>query len=349
VALYPPTYQQEGSYPAQYDRLFVQDVTRNTSLLLSGTGAYLVSQRAAGTDMSVDIQPGRIAVLGTDAPNQGTYICWSDTVANVKVLAAPGAGQSRIDVVVAAVRDDNVIGGGNNDFQLLVIEGTPANTGSQAAPVLPHSSVALAQILLGPNATPVTNAMITDVRPPVLAFPQPAGALQAWLGDATQPPPGWTVADGRALSRTGVGANLFGMWGTRFGTGDGSTTFNVPNLAGLLPVFAGGAIGLPMGSVGGAQYATLGSGHIPQLSAGVAFSDPTHYHPISGYEFVIGTASAGPYYLTDSGRGTTAVTFTPNSSRSSTGLSGSVTIGNPNPAAFQIVPPVIGVVPLIKL
>ncbi|WP_461350034.1 phage tail protein [Bradyrhizobium liaoningense] len=31
------------------------------------------------------------------------------------------------------------------------------------------------------------------------------------------------------LSRTGNGAALFALWGTTYGAGDGSTTFNVPN------------------------------------------------------------------------------------------------------------------------
>lgn len=41
-------------------------------------------------------------------------------------------------------------------------------------------------------------------------------------------PPGWLLCDGRAVSRTGYGA-LFAAVGTRYGSGDGVTTFNLPN------------------------------------------------------------------------------------------------------------------------
>lgn len=44
-------------------------------------------------------------------------------------------------------------------------------------------------------------------------------------------PAGWSVCDGGALSRTAE-ARLFAKIGTTFGAGDGSTTFNKPDLRG---------------------------------------------------------------------------------------------------------------------
>ena len=57
----------------------------------------------------------------------------------------------------------------------------------------------------------------------------PAGAIMAF-GTKT-PPDGWLLCDGRAVSRTTY-ATLFTAVdsGSLFGTGDGSTTFNLPNL-----------------------------------------------------------------------------------------------------------------------
>ncbi len=43
--------------------------------------------------------------------------------------------------------------------------------------------------------------------------------------------PGWLIADGSALSRT-VYADLFAAIGTAHGNGDGSTTFNIPDMRG---------------------------------------------------------------------------------------------------------------------
>ncbi len=49
---------------------------------------------------------------------------------------------------------------------------------------------------------------------------------------------GWMKCDGRAVSRTTY-ALLFEVIGTTFGTGDGSTTFNLPNFSGCVPGIAG--------------------------------------------------------------------------------------------------------------
>lgn len=48
---------------------------------------------------------------------------------------------------------------------------------------------------------------------------------------ANSPPTGWLKANGAAISRTTY-ASLFAAIGTTFGVGDGSTTFNVPDLRG---------------------------------------------------------------------------------------------------------------------
>lgn len=55
----------------------------------------------------------------------------------------------------------------------------------------------------------------------------PAGVIQAFAGSTT--PDGWLLCDGSAVSRTTY-ADLFAAIGTTYGEGDGSTTFNVPDL-----------------------------------------------------------------------------------------------------------------------
>ncbi|MBP2631495.1 MAG: putative phage tail fiber protein [Firmicutes bacterium] len=45
------------------------------------------------------------------------------------------------------------------------------------------------------------------------------------------PPEGWLLCDGREVSRD-VFADLYNMVGTSFGTGDGKSTFNLPDLRG---------------------------------------------------------------------------------------------------------------------
>ena len=55
----------------------------------------------------------------------------------------------------------------------------------------------------------------------------PIGAILAFGGTAA--PAGWMICNGAAISRTTYAA-LFAAIGTAFGAGDGSTTFNIPDL-----------------------------------------------------------------------------------------------------------------------
>lgn len=57
----------------------------------------------------------------------------------------------------------------------------------------------------------------------------PLSLVAAFAGTAA--PAGWTICDGRALSRTDY-AELFALIGTTYGAGNGSTTFNIPDLRG---------------------------------------------------------------------------------------------------------------------
>lgn len=55
----------------------------------------------------------------------------------------------------------------------------------------------------------------------------PTGCVQAFAGATT--PQGWLLCDGSAVSRTDY-ADLYAVIGDTYGAGDGSTTFNLPNL-----------------------------------------------------------------------------------------------------------------------
>lgn len=64
----------------------------------------------------------------------------------------------------------------------------------------------------------------------------PAGTIVAF-GNATAPT-GWKVCNDAAISRTDF-ARLFAVIGTSFGTGDGSSTFNLPDLRDRVPLGTG--------------------------------------------------------------------------------------------------------------
>ena len=65
------------------------------------------------------------------------------------------------------------------------------------------------------------------VTPAGLRAALPAGVMMPFAGKTV--PSGWLLCNGAAVSRTTY-ANLFAAIGTAWGTGDGSTTFNLPDL-----------------------------------------------------------------------------------------------------------------------
>ena len=64
----------------------------------------------------------------------------------------------------------------------------------------------------------------------------PVGVINAFGG--AEAPEGWLLCQGQAISRTDY-ADLFAVIGTAFGSGDGSTTFNVPDMRESVPKGAG--------------------------------------------------------------------------------------------------------------
>lgn len=83
------------------------------------------------------------------------------------------------------------------------------------------------------------------------------GSIIMFPGSAV--PSGYLLCDGSAVSRTTY-ASLFTAIGTTYGAGDGSTTFNLPNLAGRVPV--GSSQSHQLGTSGGEESHTLTSGEI---------------------------------------------------------------------------------------
>lgn len=90
----------------------------------------------------------------------------------------------------------------------------------------------------------------------------PTGTIMQYAGATA--PSSWLLCQGQAVSRTGYAA-LFAVTGTAYGAGDGSTTFNVPNLQGRVPVGlqTSDADFNTLGKTGGAKTHTLTTAQIP--------------------------------------------------------------------------------------
>ena len=89
----------------------------------------------------------------------------------------------------------------------------------------------------------------------IRALGTPVGAVQSYAGATA--PAGWLICHGQAVSRTTYAA-LFAVIGTAFGVGDGSTTFNTPDLRGEFIRGLDAGRGIDSGRVlGSAQKGTI--------------------------------------------------------------------------------------------
>lgn len=113
----------------------------------------------------------------------------------------------------------------------------------------------------------------------------PAGSMVDFAG--TSAPGGWLMCDGSAISRT-VYASLFAAVGTTYGSGDGSTTFNLPDFRGRFARYmdnmgtGAGAAGRDTGrALGVDQTQTTAKNGITLSNATVASSSHWHSLPVA--------------------------------------------------------------------
>lgn len=169
----------------------------------------------------------------------------------------------------------------------------------------------------------------------------PVGVIHPFAGATA--PTGWLVCDGAAVSRTTY-AQLFAVCGTTYGSGDGSTTFNLPNTVDR--VLVGSGTKFIRGEVGGSETFTLTTSQMPAHTHGsggghshtglshdhAGSSMPAHDHPGSSHSHSL--SNAGGTITVANTSGTTSV------ATGAAGTTGSTTVnvaaasaGTPNIAA----------------
>jgi len=153
----PPSWLQNGSHPAENDRLSVQAIWAQTGV--RRTGDLAVTQNSP-TGMSVLIAAGWAAIVGTTQSNMGVYTVYNDA-SQVGTITAANATLPRIDRVCLTVNDSAYTGSTNN-VVVNVVAGTAA--ASPSAPATPANSISLATVAVAAGATTILNANITDTR-----------------------------------------------------------------------------------------------------------------------------------------------------------------------------------------
>jgi microcystin-dependent protein len=208
-----------------------------------------------------------------------------------------------------------------------------------------------------------------DLMSAVATLLMPPGIILDFGGSTA--PNGFLFCDGSAVSRTTY-STLYGVIGTTYGTGDGSTTFNVPDCRGRTSIGVGQGTGLTnrvLASTGGEERHTHIIAELPahnhpmsetahnhsQNAHNHALNDGGHLHAIQGNGTGYASGALGSYTfaLTGSapngsqgaGTGCTIANNTPTNNAASTGITTQNT-GSATP--FNVLQPFVTFNKIIK-
>lgn len=126
--------------------------------------------------------------------------------------------------------------------------------------------------------------------------PVPAGGILMWGGAAA--PTGWLLCDGTAVSRTTY-ADIFAAISTTYGVGNGSTTFNLPDMRQRFPLGkAASGTGSTLGATGGAiDHTHTVPAHYHGMGTGATLnvtSSGSHSHTIDHDHGSVTSGSTSP-------------------------------------------------------
>lgn len=157
----------------------------------------------------------------------------------------------------------------------------------------------------------------------------PTGTILDFAGPEGSLPGGYLICDGLAVSRATF-ASLFALVGTTYGVGDGSTTFNVPDIKGRVSVgkddmggaaanritaAESGITGTTLGNAGGVEAYALLVAELASHNHVVNISDPGHLHAAAVASFLVNSTSGGDY-----AGGAFPAISTPNTATAFTGI-----------------------------
>jgi len=190
-----------------------------------GDRGVMIHQQKAEEDgrrITLAIESG-LTNIELPSPGAGLFFRWNQAGTALELIGVTASDTS--DVIVA--RGDLIRGGALN-----VAERLPKDP---AESIVKSGALDLEYLPVGTDDQVLTiiAGVMTWVDPDTIVASVETGVLQPFGGTAA--PTGYVLCDGTAISRTTFAA-LFAVIGTAFGIGDGSTTFNVPDMRGRLPL-----------------------------------------------------------------------------------------------------------------
>lgn len=168
-----PLYTQQGvgtspGYDAIDDRRAANGGVQEGVV---GASDFLVVQRAASANMSVDVgmpSGGLAYVQGDTVAGQGLYAVPVHSATINEAVTAANATNPRIDQVILEVQDNVHDASGGNLAQTRVLTGTATSGATldnrNGAAALPGNALLLADILVGASVSSIDNSKIRDRR-----------------------------------------------------------------------------------------------------------------------------------------------------------------------------------------
>jgi microcystin-dependent protein len=232
--------------------------------------------------------------------NDTIIVNLSQVLNSLDTLTALASANNSLNITISGVENDGPL----NPLSVYIAD--QAITTNKIA----DGSITTAKVADG-------SIVLTDLAASLQAYLVPVGTINAYAG--TTAPTGWLFAFGQTVSRTTY-PDLFTAIGTNHGSGDGSTTFGLPDMRGRVAagkddmggsaasrITSGvaGINGTVLGQAGGSQSHTMTSVEMPSHT----HTQNAHGHVVSANSFasdlqiVVGPigADGNKYSFTDSG------------------------------------------------
>lgn len=263
---------EDAAYDSEYTKVYVDEVFVSADAYdITGGVLTLDTPASAGTDNIV-------VVLGTDF----AFSVAAPGASTVDTAALQDEAVTSAKIASSAVATAKIATSAVTAIKLATDAVTTVKIADNAVVTakIPDSAVTTAKI----NDAAVTtgklaDGAVTSAKAAISLKSQvPVGAIMFYGGGST--PNGWLICDGAAVSRTTY-SSLFSAIGTAFGSGNGSTTFNLPDGRGrafvgvdsqggegaasrLTGSHTGGLNASGIGSAGGEQSHQLTNAEMPR-------------------------------------------------------------------------------------
>ena len=211
----------------------------------------------------------------SDDTNTGVFFSAADTLD----ISTGGTRRAHFDTNGITIRDRKALRLRDTSNSNFVAIRAPSNVASDITLTLPSSDGNANDVLQSDGSGNLSFASVPGV---------PTGSVHMMA--TTTAPSGYLKCDGAAISRTAF-ADLFAIIGTTHGEGDGSSTFNVPDLRGEFVRGWDDARGVDSGRTFGSSQSDTNKQHNHSATSTSTISPADHNHVFPGDDQLSFTAN----------------------------------------------------------